>query len=212
MHASSRRPIRGLAPIAAAALVLALAASILIAASPGADGVAAAGSVVRAPATVTGDQIVRTPSTLKAGTVVGAARLMTPRVFLNAKRGFALATVKGVTYPAVTQNGGLTWRTNGPALHLPAAQAPLVVTSAGAAKKKTFFAFGGGQAVDSTIDGGAHWYRALLGDVVLACVASGDHLIAFAQVTATGNTVQTLVYVSTDGGREWHLNQTLGAP
>jgi hypothetical protein len=209
MHASSRRPAPSLTAMAATVVSLAVLAVVFAAASQA--GAASARGAVKAPATVTGEQIARVAGTLKAGSVVGAARLMTPRVFLTANRGFALATVKGVTYPAVTKNGGRTWRTNGPSLHLPAAQAPLVVTSAGAAGKKTYFAFGGGQAVDSTIDGGAHWYRAILGDVVLACVASGDHLLAFAQMAATGNTAQTLVYVSTDGGREWRLSQTLGA-
>jgi len=209
MHASSRHPARSLLAIAATVMSLAVLALVFAAASQ--VGTAAGRSAVKAPATVSGEQLARVPDTLLAGSLIGAARLVTPRVFLSANRGFALAEYKGVTYPAVTKNGGRAWRTNGPAFHLPAAQAPLVVTSAGAAGKKTYFAYGGGQVVDSTIDAGAHWYRAVLGDVVLACVASGSRLTAVTQVAGTGNTAQTLVYVSTDGGRVWRLNGTLGA-
>jgi hypothetical protein len=133
------------------------------------------------------------------------------RIFVNARRGFALANVDGGTYPAATDNGGKTWRTDGPALHLNAAQAPLAVLDVGAANGHTFFAFGGGQVVDATRDGGKHWWQAFLGDVVMAVVARpGGGLVAFAQ-TASGTKAVTLVYVSTDGGRHWHLNDRLGA-
>lgn len=207
MHAPVRRS-HPLLMLTATVVVLGAVASVLATAL---SGPAVAQIVARAPATVTGTQMTRIADTLPAGSALATARLVTPRVFVTANRGFALAVVKGVTYPAVTQNGGRVWKTNGPALHLPAAQAPLVVTSAGAAKKNTFFAFGGGQVVDSTIDGGAHWYSAILGDVVLSCVATGTRLTAVAQIAGAGNTAQTLVYVSTDGGQLWHLNQTLGA-
>ena len=100
----------------------------------------------------------------------------------------------------------------GPALHLDAAQAPLVVLQVGAANQRTFFAWGGpggGQVVDVTRDAGKHWYQAILGDVVMAVVSGPNgQLVAFAQVAATssGSTAATWVYASKDGGRTWHYN------
>jgi hypothetical protein len=123
-----------------------------------------------------------------------------------------------VTYPAATVSGGRTWRVNGPALHLPAAQAPLVVTQVGAASSRKYFAWGGpegGQAVDVTSDGGKHWWGAILGDAVLAVVAGQDgRLIAFAQAFAPSSSSRALtwVYISRDGGRHWRYNTQLGAP
>jgi hypothetical protein len=101
---------------------------------------------------------------------------------------------------------------NGPPLHLNAAQGPLVVLQVGAASQHAYFAWGGpggGQSVDVRSDGGKHWWRAILGAVVMAVVASEDgRLIAFAQVPAnsTSSTAVTSVYVSTDGGRHWHYS------
>jgi photosystem II stability/assembly factor-like uncharacterized protein len=109
-------------------------------------------------------------------------------------------------------DGGRTWRTDGPALHINAADAPESVLDLGAANRHTVFAYGGGQVVDVTSDGGRHWWQALLGDDVLSVVAFGGRLIAVAQdATGSGSTAQTVVYVSRDGGRHWRLNNTLGA-
>jgi hypothetical protein len=139
------------------------------------------------------------------------------RVFPNALHGFGLADVGQGQYPASTINGGKTWRVSGPVLHVNAAQAPLVVTQVGAASQKKLFAWGGpggGQAVDATPDAGRHWYRAFLGDIVMAVVSGpGGELVAFAQVAAdnSGTTAANWVYVSKDGGRNWHYNTTVGA-
>jgi hypothetical protein len=175
-----------------------------------------AGSIAAAPAvaapaqTITASRITRPSGTLAPGSSVNSSSLG-QRVFVNANRGFALADVGGAQYPAASVNGGRTWKTNGPALHLNAAQAPLVVVDVGAANAHTFYAFGGGQVVDVTSDGGATWWQANLGDVVLAVVPrlSGG-LVAIAQ-NASGSNATTVVYVSTDGGRHWKLNKKLGA-
>ena len=48
------------------------------------------------------------------------------RVFANRLIGFALTDIPprgGGTYPVATSDGGRTWRTDGPVLHVPAAQA-----------------------------------------------------------------------------------------
>jgi hypothetical protein len=108
----------------------------------------------------------------------------------------------------------VTWRTDGPAVHLDAAQAPLAVIYAGAANRHTYFACCGAQVVDATGDGGKHWWRTFLGDVVLAVVTrpSGE-LIAMAQTAAnaSGSRANTWVYVSRDGGHHWRLDRREGA-
>jgi hypothetical protein len=164
------------------------------------------------PRTVTARPIRPRPNTLRKGTRVPATDLFGVRAFPNATHGFALAAVGEAQYPAATVDGGRTWRTDGPALHVSAAQAPLSVVDAGAANQHTFFAFGGGQVVDVTGDAGKHWWRALLGDAVLAVAPFGNRLVAVAQDgTGNGLTALTVVYVSRDGGRHWHLDDNLGA-
>jgi hypothetical protein len=200
--------------------LLTLAAFVL----PAALGSASAGGISSAsassspeataaavPTLVTASRITRPPGTLRPGTRVRSVDLGA-REFANPRDGFALASVGEAQYPAATVNGGRTWRTDGPALHLNAAQAPLSVVFTGAANAHTFFAFGGGQVVDATGDAGKHWWRAFLGDGVIAVVPRlGGGLIAIAQnATGTGSSAVTLVYVSRDGGHHWHHDTTLG--
>lgn len=147
------------------------------------------------------------PACRRPGSGVRSAHLGA-RVFPDARHGFALATFRGATYPATTNDGGRSWRIDGPALHLPAAQAPLAVSEVGAAGAETYFAWGGsegGSAVDVTTDGGKQWWQALLGDVVVA-VVSGQHgrLVAVAQAAPSSTpSAQTWLYASDDGGRNW---------
>lgn len=153
---------------------------------------------------------------LKPGSTVKSSALGT-RVFTGNKNGFALANVKDVTYPAATSDGGKTWKTNGPEFHLPAAQAPLVVTMVGAARPKTDFAWGGpqgGNVINVTTDGGKTWWQSFPQEVVLSVIAVPPHkLIAVVQAqTKSGSTsAVTSVYVSKDGGRHWKYNNRLGA-
>jgi hypothetical protein len=176
---------------------------------------AALGSVQRSQAAQTSPKSVRATAIrvssgnglLRPGTAVKAPRLGV-RVYINASRGVALnsgESLHGVTYPLATVNGGRTWKIAGPALHVPAANAPDVVTQIGATPPSTYFVFGGpggANSVDVTADGGAHWFRAYLGDgVVAAVVASSGELFAF-----TGSAG---AYYSKDKGRTWHHMKTL---
>ncbi len=151
---------------------------------------------------------------LKPGANVSSARLGV-RVFPSASRGFALATVRNVTYPAATGNGGRTWKIDGPPFHLPAAQAPLVVTQVGA-HNNTYFAWGGpegGNFADVSPDAGKHWWAASLGGFVLSVVATfNGHLVASIQnpVGPRGAQSSNWVYVSKDGGRHWRLSTRFG--
>lgn len=189
---------RSITVVAATVAVMAAAAASAAAAGP--------------PQTVTARLIRSRPGELRSGTAV-SSKALGQRIFVNAARGFALASADDGDYPALTTDGGRTWRTAGPALHVNAAQAPLTVLDVGAANAHTFFAFGGGQVVDVTSDAGKHWYSALLGDVVIAAVRRpAGGLLALAQdAPAGGNTAVNLVYVSTDAGRHWHLNNRVGA-
>jgi hypothetical protein len=132
-------------------------------------------------------------------------------VFVDALHGFALVNVGGAQYPAASVNAGGTWRVSGPALHLNAAQAPLVVCEVGALSRRIYFADGcGGEAVDTTGDGGRHWWRAFFGGGVQAVVGSGSRLVAFVAADSGGDsTAVTWVYVSSDGGRHWHYENGL---
>lgn len=91
-----------------------------------------------------------------------------------------------------------------------AAQPPLVVTQIGA-RGSTYFAWAGpdsgGDSVDVTPDRGAHWWRAFLGDIGLLVVAAPDRLIAIVQTSPPSGPTHNRVYVSTDGGRIWHLGE-----
>lgn len=200
---------------ARAPLALMLGGAIVGMSSLVSQASSAGGGPPAAPLTITATRITRTPGSLRPGTAV-RARALGRRVFADAAHGFALANTQQAQYPAATSNGGRTWRIDGPALHLDAAQAPLVVLQVGVANRRTFFAWGGpggGQVVDVTSDGGRHWWRAILGEVVLAIVAGEDgRLAAVSQSAApSGSSVQTSVYVSSDSGRHWRYDARLGA-
>lgn len=176
----------------------------------GCIGAAASGAAVRHAAAVTPPKVVRAAritrpaGTLAPGTVVQGRRVTGQRVFTDAHHGVALATVGSADYAVATSNGGRTWKTAGPALHLAAAQAPLAVAFIGAVNRKTVFAWGGGQVVDTTPDGGKHWYRTLFEVGVPVGVVRGfsGRLIAFVGSSRSTGAWQ---YVSKDGGRTWHL-------
>ena len=211
------RTMGRLAPVVLASLAVGSAVAGVAAGSQGASGPAAvSASVASPPTTVTGTLIARRTGTLGPGTVVRSANLGL-RVFPNAQHGFALADVGQAQYPARTANGGRTWRINGPALHVNAAQAPLVVLQVGAANQHAYFAWGGpggGQVVDVTNDAGRHWWQAILGDIVMAVVAGADgRLVALAQNAPASHdaNAQTVVYISKDGGRHWSLDTRIGA-
>jgi hypothetical protein len=193
-----------------AALSASIAAGISSASARPA-GRAFASAAPTVPQTVTASLIRRRPGTLKPGTSV-RSRNLGQRVFVNASHGFALASVGEAQYPAATVDGGKTWRTDGPALHINAAQAPLSVVDIGAANARTVFAFGGGQVVDATGDGGKHWWQAFLGQGVIAAVPRlGGGIIAVAQnPIGNGSSAQSLIYVSKDGGHHWHLDTSFG--
>lgn len=192
--------------IAALALALgAIASGVALAAvSPAAARPADAATAPQR--TVSGSLIRRPAHTVAPGTKVNQSHLG-ERVFVNANDGFALAAVGQAQYPAATTNGGKAWKTDGPALHIDALQAPLGVTSIGALNRRTAYAYGSGQVVDTTSDGGKKWYGALFNGVVMAVVPGpSGHLVAFIDGPAV-----TWQYVSKNGGRSWRYTTAQGA-
>ncbi len=175
----------------------------------GVAGVAAA-AAPKPPKKLVGAMITRPPRTLKPGTAVKASSLG-QRVYVNGHDGFALAAVGDAQYPAKTTDGGTSWSTFGPALHVNALQAPLSVTNVGAANAHTVYYYGSGQAVDVTSDGGKTWWRTLCPELSLAVVpgASG-RLVWVTQDSPTGGAALTWPYESSDGGRVWHYTTALG--
>jgi hypothetical protein len=162
------------------------------------------------PPTVAATPIAPVSNTLKPGRVVRSSTLG-HRVFVDNAHGFALANVSEAQYPAATVNGGRTWRINGPALHLNAAQAPLVVCEVGALNRQTYWADGcGGQVVDTTSDGGKHWWRSTFEGGVLTVSSSGGRLLVFLESFTPNSTSATIqVYASTDKGRTWRYESAL---
>jgi hypothetical protein len=187
---------------------LALACALLLAGSAAPSSLASGKSGGSSlPASVTATRIPTDTAPFKAaGTIVSSSALGV-RVFISSDKGFALAGVGGATYPAATVDGGAVWRIDGPHLHVSAANAPAVVTDVGATGPATYFAYGGGMAVDVTSNGGATWWRAYVPGEAFAVVASqaSGHTTLIAIVET--NPAQFAAYVSGDGGRHWtHTN------
>lgn len=186
--------------------VVSILAVSAVALGAGASTAAAAGP----QQTVNGTLISRPANTLAPGSTVSASKIFGNRVFTDAKHGFALVEPGQAQYPAATVDGGKTWKTDGPALHLNAAQAPLAVVDIGAAGQKTIFAWGTGQVIDTTSDGGAHWYRATFNGLPVAVVKNPQgHLVAFVD-GETGGSASPVQYVSKNGGKTWRLDNTIG--
>jgi|HubBroStandDraft_4_1064222.scaffolds.fasta_scaffold235748_2 hypothetical protein len=197
------RTVVSILVVSAAALASIIASA---SAAPSRSAHAAAGP----QQTVTATLISRPGNTLAPGSTVSASKIFGNRVFTGAQRGFALVDTGQAQYPAATVNGGKTWKTDGPALHLNAAQAPLAVIYIGAAGPKTIFAWGTGQVIDTTSDGGQHWYRALFFGLPVAVVRNPQgHLVAFVD-GETSSSNSSLQYVSKNGGKTWHLDNTIG--
>ena len=80
----------------------------------------------------------------------------------------------------------------------------------GAAGQKTIFAWGTGQVIDATSDGGKHWYRATFFGLPVAVLKNPQgHLVAFVDGEASSG-ASPLQYVSKNGGKLWRLDNTIG--
>lgn len=206
------RIVAGIAASAAAA-GLAVAAG----ASAARPGSAAAASTPTAPtptARLVAHRMRPRPGAVARGTRVTSQALFTPRVFPTAGTGFALADDGSAQYPALSTDGGKTWRIDGPQLHVDAADGPEGVGFVGTAGPHTFFAYGS-SAIDVSTDGGRSWWETFGGELVMSVVPgprSGE-LIAYVQQSISSQRIDPAVtwqYVSRDGGRTWRYSTRLG--
>lgn len=143
------------------------------------------------------------------------------RMFANRRAGFAITDIPqagGGTYPVATTDGGKTWRTDGPVLHIPAAQGPVAVSQPGVAGPRIYFAWCGAcnTVIDVTPDAGKHWWQTFMPGDVLAVLGGSS---ARASLTAivegptsapNGRGASLWAYLSTDG-RRWTYNHSLNA-
>jgi hypothetical protein len=173
----------------------------------------AAASRVKPPRSFTARRLRARGNAVPVGSLVSNDALIGQRVFANASDGFALADDGEAQYPAVTTNGGQTWRIDGPQFHVDAADAPEAVSSVGIVSSHTHFAYGS-SVVDVTTDAGRTWWETFLGELVMAVVpGQRHHLIAYVQQSisnSSSNPAVTWQYVSRDGGRHWRYSSALG--
>lgn len=192
-----------------AALCLSAAAGCGGSARPTTTGAAPSSKALRPPRTVQVRRLRPSASGyLRPGTRV-SNRFAGTRVFANPRDGFAIGTpprATGDTYPLATLDGGKTWRTAGPVLHIPAAQAAVDVTEAGTGGPHVWYAWGQGiTVVDVTPDAGKHWWQAFFPGMVLTVYAEQgqcNRLIALIQPFTKRKQPPLWTYASANG-RHW---------
>lgn len=148
----------------------------------------------------------------ESGRLVANRFIVGPRVFTDASHGFGIAAPIGAQWPAVTEDGGRTWRIAGPYLHVDAADAGDAFSQIGAASRRLLFAGGGANNVDTTPDGGRHWYQAYLATGTVLGITwdrFSRELLAFVQPLRHHGPLPTWTYVSKDG-IHWKYTTTLG--
>lgn len=189
--------MRPLTTILPAAAVTAAAAGVL--AGP---GLAAGARTSHPHVSVTTIRVQ--PSTLPVGSRVRNGGVQQRRTFIGESFGVTLGhDSSGAVYPVQTGNGGRSWHTDGPALWVPAADAPLTVSTVTASTRSLQYAYGGGQVVDVTKGGGPTWRRATFPGTVEAVVPGTrrNSLIAYVVPGTRGGSPQQ--YVTTNGGISW---------
>jgi photosystem II stability/assembly factor-like uncharacterized protein len=122
----------------------------------------------------------------------------------------------GSTFPLKTVDGGRTWFVDGPAFFLPVADGAAAVGDMSAGSATEAYAYGGPEAGSSiviTTDGGKQWWRAWLGQALVAVSQHGRDLWALAAGPTASSSVNSapsmLLYDSGDGGRTWTYRSTL---
>jgi hypothetical protein len=143
--------------------------------------------------------------------MLSSSDLFTDRVFANAQDGFALANGGNAQYPALSTDGGRSWRIDGPQVHVDAADGPEGVGYVGVAGPRTFFAYGS-SVVDVTTNSGRTWWETYLGELVMAVVPAGNELVAYVRQSVSNDHPSPAVtwqYVSRDGGRHWSYGTAL---
>ncbi len=141
---------------------------------------------------------------------VSSIAFATPRV------GYALGGPFASSFPLKTVDGGRNWFIDGPAFFRPVADGASVVGDMTAASASEAYAYGGpygGSSIVITTDGGKQWWRAWLGQALLAVSQHGSDLWALAAgpTTSSSNALppKMLLYDSGGDGRTWTYRSTL---
>ena len=115
-------------------------------------------------------------------------------------------------YPAISTDGGATWRIDGPQFWVAAAQAGNVTTNVRALGAHGAYFWGqGGNTVKVTNDRGRHWWVTGFAAGVYTVSASHGTLrtVAFGKQVNGGPDFQAFLYVSEDSGHTWKLHGEL---
>jgi hypothetical protein len=108
----------------------------------------------------------------------------------------------GETYPAISSDGGLTWRIDGPLFHRAAANGAAVASDMAVTRRGMVYVWGrGGSFVWTTTDIGRHWRYVSLGSVTKA-VTTGELIV----VRAHGDGRRLLTYTSNRTGSVWRVS------
>jgi hypothetical protein len=126
---------------------------------------------------------------------------------------FGLATfpTSTQTYPAISTNGGTTWKVDGPLFHVDALQGASAVLSSGTLPPRGAYFWGrGGDLIWLTYDEGAHWWNVAFGagvDELSARHGTLEVVVFGAQVRTTA--LQRFLYVSSNSGKTWRVRRQL---
>ena len=136
---------------------------------------------------------------------------VTATVSDNGKLKFGLVTFPSSTqtYPAISTNGGMTWRVDGPLFHVDAMQGASVVASSGVLRPHGSYFWGrGGNLIWTTHDEGAHWWTSAFGAGVDDLSTRNGTLEAVVfGAQARAGALQRFLYVSTNSGKTWKFRR-----
>jgi len=156
---------------------------------------------------------VLVPDLQRVGTPVPAADV-TAIVIDSPGVSFGLAvftSMNEATYPAISTDGGVSWRIDGPEFYAAAAQAANNTSEVGALPPYGAYVWGqGGNAVRVTTDEGVQWWVTGFAYGVYG-VSKSDGTIRTVALGPQQNdgTFEAYLYVSADSGHSWRLHGQL---
>ena len=130
------------------------------------------------------------------------------RVYVSARDGFTLVDVRGGLVPARTTDAGKVWQVDGPSLYIPgAADSANTINNFDAQTPSLFYAYGGGNVVDITSDGGRVWRQAIFQGLQVGVLPVQHGLLAYVEYFSTAHPHKSSIrrFLTTNGGRDWHL-------
>jgi hypothetical protein len=130
----------------------------------------------------------------------------------NVQLGLATFPTSTQTYPAISTDGGATWKVDGPLFHVDALQGASVVGGVGALRPHgTYFWGRGGVLIWITYDSGAHWWTVVFGGGVdqLRFRKGTLEAVALGGQVDHGTAIQRFLYSSTDSGKTWKVRRQL---